>query len=217
MANKYLDPGNKFSLNQKFREKRFKFFVEHLEKIKTDKPIRILDVGGMEIYWERMNYLDPAKIHITLYNLFENPASYNNITSVVGDATDLSRYADGEFDMVFSNSVIEHLYTKENQQKMADEIRRVGKSYHVQTPNYYFPIEPHWLFPMFQFLPKGLKVFLTTNFKLGHIGKLPKEKAIDVVNEVSLLKESEMKALFPDAQVYREKFAGLVKSITMYR
>ena len=164
-----------------------------------------------------MNYLDPENVHITLFNLFENPASYDNITSVVGDATDLSRYADDEFDVVFSNSVIEHLYTKDKQQKMADEMRRVGKSYHVQTPNYFFPIEPHWLFPLFQFFPKSVKIFLTKNFKLGHIGKLPENEAIDVVNEVRLLTEKEMKALFPDGQVYREYFFGLVKSVTMYR
>lgn len=66
-----------------------------------------------------------------------------------GDATNLSQYSDKSFDIVFSNSVIEHLYTKENQISMAKEVNRVGKNYFIQTPNYWFPIEPHWVFPSF--------------------------------------------------------------------
>jgi ubiquinone/menaquinone biosynthesis C-methylase UbiE len=139
-------------------------------------------------------------------------------SSVKGDARNLSEYKDKEFDIVFSNSVIEHLFTKENQKKMADEIRRVGKNYYVQTPNFYFPIEPHWLFPCFQFLPYNMRVFLTRHFNLGNYPKSStKEKAMQRVDEVKLLSEKEMKQLFPDGKVYREKFIGMTKSVTMYK
>ncbi|MBC8844888.1 class I SAM-dependent methyltransferase, partial [Escherichia coli] len=76
-------------------------------------------------------------------------------------ATDLSEIDDQQFDIVFSNSVIEHLYTWENQEKMAKEVLRVGKYHFIQTPNYWFPIEPHWVFPFFQFLPKSIRIRLT--------------------------------------------------------
>lgn len=100
---------------------------------------------------------------------------------------------------------------------MAEEVRRVGKNYYVQTPNYYFPIEPHWLFPFFQFFPFSIKVAMTKNFNLGNYPKAPdREMAIKRVNEVKLLTQGEMKDLFPDGQVYQEKFLGLTKSITMY-
>ena len=101
---------------------------------------------------------------------------------------------------------------------MADEARRVGKCYYIQTPNFYFPIEPHWLFPFFQFLPFNVRVFLTRNLNLGHYKKaVNKEEAVQRINEVKLLTELEMKELFPDGKVYKEILFGLTKSITMYR
>jgi hypothetical protein len=215
----YLNPVNEKSLNQKFREKRFKFFLDLLNKVKSGKTIRILDIGGLEVYWERMNFFAGNEdVHITLLNLKKVETKHPNVISVKGDATNLSEYKDKEFDIVFSNSVIEHLFSKDNHKKMADEAARVGKYYYVQTPNYYFPIEPHWLFPCFQFLPFGTRVFLTRNFNLGHFEKAKsKEAARELVREINLLTEKEMKNLFPDGKVYREMFMGMKKSITMYR
>ncbi|MFI5130300.1 MAG: methyltransferase domain-containing protein [Chitinophagales bacterium] len=216
----FLNPVYKKSINQKFREKRFKFFISLLDKVKAENPgrtIRILDIGGLEIYWERMNYLDTNDIHITLLNLEKHETRSNNVVSVKGDATNLAEYKDEQFDIVHSNSVIEHLYAKENHKKMASEARRVGKYYYIQTPNYWFPVEPHWLFPFFQWLPFGTRVFLTRYFSLGHFKKMPdKDAAKQLVSEINLLTEKEMKSLFQDGKVYREKFMGLKKSITMY-
>jgi ubiquinone/menaquinone biosynthesis C-methylase UbiE len=150
-------------------------------------------------------------------NLRKSPIRHQNIDSIQGDACDLSQFKDQEFDIVFSNSLIEHLFSRENQKKMADEARRVGKYYYVQTPNYYFPIEPHWIFPFFQFLPFHLKVFLTSHMSLGYYKKAPNKKAaINRVNEVKLLTEKEMRSLFPNGKVYREFMLGLKKSVTLY-
>jgi len=217
----FLNPVYKDSINQKFREKRFKFFVEQLNKVKAEmpnRPVRILDIGGLEIYWERMNYLNTPDVHITLLNLEKVATKSNNVISVKGNATNLAEYKDHEFDIVHSNSVIEHLYSKDNHKKMADEARRVGKYYYVQTPNYWFFLEPHWIFPFFQWLPVSTRVFLTRHFNLGHYKKIPnKEAARKLVSEINLITEGEMKKLFPDGKIYREMFMGMKKSITSYR
>lgn len=202
---------------QKYRERRFAFFRSLLDTVKSEKPVTILDIGGEEVYWERMNFTDGDKIHVTLLNLFEAPVKHSNFVSIKGDACNLSNFKDKQFDIVFSNSVIEHLFTIENQKRMADEVRRVGKNYYVQTPNYYFPIEPHWIFPFFQFLPFSVRVFLTNNFDLGVFKKTKNiEAAKRLVSEVNLLTEKEMKRLFPEGKVYREPFFGLTKSVTLY-
>lgn len=218
MAIKFLNPNYQNSLNQRFRERRFKFFISLLKRLNADQKIHILDVGGTEIYWESMNFSKNNNVFITLLNLEEVPTKESNFISIQGDACDLSSFKDNQFDIVYSNSVIEHLFSFENQKKMAGEVSRVGKFYFIQTPNYYFPIEPHWLFPFFQFLPFKIRVFLTKNFNLGHYEKSKnKEDAIKRVSEVKLLTENQMKELFPEGKVYREVFLKLTKSISMYR
>lgn len=204
------------SVNQHFRERRFRFFRALIESVKLDRPLRILDVGGTQSYWENMDFI-PPKVHFTLFNLMEQEVTLPNFTSLHGDATDLAQFTDGEFDLVHSNSVIEHLFTWEAQERMAREVMRVGKRYYVQTPNLYFPIEPHWVFPLFQFLPVGLRIGITKRYYLDTIA--PKERqrvAEDRVKEVRLLTEKEMKILFPGSRIYREMFLGLKKSITAY-
>ncbi len=217
MQNNFFDPDSKKSINQKFREKRFEFFRSMLAKIQSENTIQILDIGGTEIYWERMGFPTNENVHITLLNLESEPVKNKKFTSVKGDACNMPEFNDNQFDIVFSNSVIEHLFSLENQQKMADEVKRVGKAYHIQTPNRYFPLEPHWLFPFFQFLPFKLKVAMTKRFNLGHYKKaITKDAATQRVKEVKLLTEKQMKKLFPEGKVYREKFFGLTKSITMF-
>jgi trans-aconitate methyltransferase len=168
---KYFNPYYSDSFNQRFREKRFNFFLSLLDKISSDKTIQILDVGGTEHFWTSMKFPEKNNVFITLLNLEAVETTQKNLQSVKGDACNLSEYQNNQFDIVFSNSVIEHLFNFENQKKMADEVMRVGKNYYVQTPNYYFPLEAHWVFPFFQFLPFHVRVFFTHHFNIGHIKK----------------------------------------------
>lgn len=203
------DNQNKESLSHQFRQKRFRLFLSKIASL--PKPISILDIGGTLAFWENMGFSEEG-VTITLLNLSEQPITQPGFESVVGDATQLP-YPDQSFDMVFSNSVIEHLYTKEQQQRMATEVQRVGKHYFIQTPNYWFPVEPHWVFPFFQFLPFFVRVFLTQHFSLGHIGKQPQsEDAKRQVREIRLLSKSEFQSLFPAAFIYAEPFLWFDKS-----
>jgi len=197
------------SLSHQFRQKRFRLFLSKIQSL--PKPISILDIGGTPAFWERMGFSEEG-VTITLLNLQQQTVNKSGFTSVVGDATQLP-YADQSFDMVFSNSVIEHLYTKEQQQKMASEVQRVGKHYFIQTPNYWFPIEPHWVFPFFQYLPFRVRVFLTQYFSLGHIPRQPLyTDAVRQVKEIRLLSKREFQSLFPSAVIYAEPFLWMEKS-----
>ena len=208
------DNSSSASLAHSMRSKRFKYFMSLVKKL--DFPINILDIGGTQEYWVNMG-LDDGNYKITLLNLSEQNTTSPNFKSVVGDATNLKNYEDKSFDVVFSNSVIEHLFTKENQQKMAKEVMRVGEYYFIQTPNYYFPLEPHFLFPGFQFLSKPIRTSLINKFNLGHI---PRKRSMSdarlIVDEIRLLTIGEMKELFPQSSIWKEKFGGLVKSIVAH-
>jgi hypothetical protein len=213
-VNKVADNTNNQSLSHRFRNKRFEFFLSKLKQL--PKPLRILDIGGTVAFWEAMQFNEPD-ITITLLNLDAPPIVSYPFHAIQGDATNLSFIADKEFDLVFSNSVIEHLFTWENQQKMANEVCRVAKWHFIQSPNYWFPIEPHWVFPGFQYLPTTLQIWLTQHFNLGHIPQQKDPiKASEQVREIKLLTKQEMKSLFPQSGIYSEKLLGLNKSFVAY-
>ncbi|WP_299533692.1 methyltransferase domain-containing protein [Ulvibacterium sp.] len=214
---KKIDYDDPKSFALKARKARFKFFLEQLDKL--NRPLKILDVGGTEKYWEMIDFLEHVDmetqgIEIYLLNLTHQKVTKPNFVSLKGTATNLSEYENGFFDLVFSNSVIEHLFTWENQLKMAKEVRRVGKSYFIQTPNFWFPIEPHYVMPLIQYFPKKVRTQLLLLF---HSGYNDKNTAFQKVEEIRLLTIKQMKELFPDGKTYLEKFMGLNKSIIMYK
>jgi ubiquinone/menaquinone biosynthesis C-methylase UbiE len=205
------------SLGSQFRKRRFAYFEHLLERnFSGNFPIRVLDIGGRSQFWVGQDLLAAKKLEITLLNLSEEPVSVPGISSIVGDATDLSQFGDGSFDLVFSNSVIEHLYTWENQQKMAREAVRVGKKYFIQTPNRHFFAEPHYALPYVQYFPKSWTYFLLTKTRLSRGNKWNPADAQQYLDEIRLLDRREFKRLFPKAEIYDEKFLGMTKSFTAH-
>lgn len=205
------------SIGAKFRAKRLKKFEKlYFRNFNTEKPIQILDVGGTDYFWKSSQVPNIPGVNITLLNLHREKTTHPHICSLIGDATDMKEFEDKKFDLVFSNSVIEHLYTFENQVKMAKEIQRVGKKFFVQTPNKYFPIEAHYAIPFAQYLPKSLLLFLLTKTKLSRMSRWKKEDAQQYLDEIRLLDEKEMKILFPGSKILKEKTLGLVKSLTAH-
>lgn len=119
---------------------------------------------------------------------------------VVADARALP-FEDGAFEIAYSSSVIEHLEPGDRP-RFAAELRRIAGRYWVQTPNRRFPIEPHVLLPGFQFLP------LTLRRRLWRFGV-----SRDPFTDIRLLDAPELRSLFPDAVIFRERFLGLTKSL----
>jgi hypothetical protein len=199
---------------RKMRKKRIALFESLISQL--PRPLNILDVGGEQRFWEIVGLVN-EDARILLYNLSTNEVTYPTLDSMAGDARNMRVFKDKQFQIAFSNSVIEHVGTYAHQHQMADEIQRVGERYFVQTPNRFFPLEPHFLFPFFQFLPVRFRVFLVTHFNIGWRGKISdKQEALQAVKEIRLLTEKELKKLFPGAKIYREKFLGLTKSFIVY-
>jgi len=159
-----------------------------------------------------MGFADP-QVTVTTLNLTPEPGS-SDIQQVEGDARSMTQFGDAEFDVVYSNSVIEHVGTRGDQAAMAREVRRVGRRYFVQTPNLWFPLEPHFIFPGFQFLPLDWRVWLVQRRALGHIGRYPERgDAERVVRSIRLLAARDLHSLFPDATLHRERIFGITKSV----
>lgn len=169
-------------------------------------------------FWKSMRFESQPGIRIVILNKTQGIAEPESIFETqIGDARFMDQFGKGEFDVVFSNSVIEHVGGAEDQLAMAKEVRRVGRRYFVQTPNLYFPIEPHFLFPGFQFLSVDLRVAILTRVPLGWYGRVRDAGAArEIVTSIRLLDEGRMRDLFPDAALHRERFLGLTKSFIAY-
>lgn len=125
----------------------------------------------------------------------------------------MSEIISNSFDIIFSNSVIEHVGNYKKQKAMANEIKRISKRYYIQTPNKFFSIEPHFLFPCFQFFPISFKAFLIRNFNLGWYKKeRDKKKSFAIAKEIRLLSKKELIDLFPGCNIYEERLFGITKS-----
>jgi len=199
------------SFSNRMRDRRFQHFKQFIEDL--PRPVSILDVGGTGDFWDKRGWAQRDDVHITTLNLRAEPQKFNSVVPVVGDATNLEAYASQSVDVVFSNSVIEHVYTKDNQKAMADEVQRVGSRYWIQTPNYWFPIEPHFQVPIWQWMPRDLRIWLLTKRQFGRRGPCSSyDEAADLVDEVRLMTRRELREMFPKAEITPEMFMGLVKS-----
>lgn len=197
-----------------FRRQRLALLAGLMEGL--SEPVRILDVGGTQLFWDTNAAAQNLEVEVTLLNVTAQPVTSPRFTSVAGDARSLD-YDDNSFDVVFSNSVIEHVGDHADQQRMAEEVRRVGARYFVQTPNRWFPIEPHFLVPLFQFLPVRLRVWLVRHRALGwHERASSREEAHEMVTSIRLLGRRRFVSLFPDGTLHRERLLGLTKSFIIY-
>jgi hypothetical protein len=177
----------------------------------------ILDVGGTAMNWE---YL-AVRPRLVILNTGREQRDANGVEWVAGDGCSLP-FADGSFDIVFSNSVIEHVGTPEQQRRFAAEIARVGRSYWVQTPNRWFPVEPHLLTPLLHWLPGGMRAWIARRFTVWQWVTRPapdrREFYIEhFLTDIRLLGPADMRRLFPAARLVRERLLGLTKSLVAVR
>ena len=201
------------TLSLYFRRRRFKKFSKILQ---PGSGTKILDVGGYPGTWNCVEC--PASI--TILNLEVSPDAQENslYPLLAGDGRNLHQFKNLAFDIVFSNSVIEHLGTFEDQQRFASEMRRVGQRLWIQTPARGFFIEPHYITAFVHYLPKRWQRRLLRSLSLW--GWLTKPNAAQIealLQEIRLLNGPEMRQLFPDCRIIKERFMGFTKSFIAVR
>ncbi len=210
---------NTNSISYRLRRKRMEKYLSFYNNVvlksveSENRRVEILDLGGEKGFWGTCDKSIIDTASITMLNLEKKQFDSSDpfFRSVVGDATDLSNYPDKSVDLVFSNSVIEHVGDYNKMKSMADEAMRVGKHIYIQTPNKFFPIEPHFMMLFVQFLPKKARVkAVAKKWHLSH------DEAVSQVNGTELLSLRSLKKLFPGCRISRERFFGLTKSFSVY-
>lgn len=196
----------------------------------------VLDVGGRPAIWNLLKeHYGVVPKSLTLLNVAKDveaiDADAEGVCSsgqsdgqedgqvsyrlVVGDGRRLP-FPDKSFDLAFSNSVIEHVGSFVDMENFAAECDRVAKRIYIQTPNHWFPIEPHLVCAFIHWLPRSLyrKVsFLSVNYALFAWRSASLKRIFyEEFDSIRLLKRSQLRALFPNRRIGGEKVLGLTKS-----
>lgn len=224
VSKKIVNYNSENSLAFKFRKKRGEKLKELIiESYNQHGNVNIIDVGGTKTYWNIIpyNFLKNHNVNITIVNLPDdagNPQNDDIFSFEEGDGCNLSNFNDKSFQLAHSNSVIEHVGDWNKIVSFAQEIKRVAEKYYMQTPNYWFPIEPHFVTPIYHWLPKSLKIKLLQNFNIGKTRKVENyTQAKRKVESYNLLSRKKLERLFPDDLILKEKFFFFVKSFTVIK
>jgi hypothetical protein len=190
------------------RARRWARFIQEFPDV---EQMRVLDLGGTPASWVMAPFKPAA---VTTVNMAAMEADDPTVTAIQGDACELPASLRGErFDLVYSNSLLEHVGGHVPRQRLADNIHTMANKHWVQTPYRYFPIEPHWLFPGIQWLPYSARIAVSLRWNRGPIQTYTRAQAEKQVNEIDLIGIEQMRMYFPDSRIWYERFAGLIKSV----
>ena len=223
IAQRVGDYDNPASMGSRFRQRRSGPLREMIARTHREKgAVSILDVGGLENYWNIFPaaFLREHRVRIVLLNLEGDvfPVRQPDVFSTsVGDGCGLP-YKDGSFDICHSNSVIEHVGGWRRKVAFARETSRVAPRYFHQTPNFWFPWEPHFGTPFFHWLPEPARLWLAFRRSLGWDKPVTNiDDGMAIVEHASLLTRFMMRHLYPDGEIVGERLGGMTKSFVAVR
>ena len=189
----------------KSRTRRFELFQDLME---PDPDDSILDVGITDSPWRsgnplELNYAYPDRITaVSISEPLEFSKQHPEVTVVVADGRALP-FPDDSFDIGFSNAVVEHVGSREQQRRFVHEMVRTCRRSMIATPNAVFPIDPHTLLPFVHWLPRRLRHPV---LRWAGNSQWASEDALNPLTERGL------RSLFPDdanVRIVRQRVLGL--------
>jgi hypothetical protein len=205
--------GTPTSLGGRRRDERGRWLAETFPDL---AQMSVIDLGGRIPAWQHVPVrpkhvhvvnMEPSRVDVPEWAEFD-----------VGDACDLPAHiASRRYDLVFANSVIEHVGGHERRQRFADSVHQLSGAHWVQTPYRYFPIEPHWMAPGMQFLPVAARAQVARRWPLSYGRGKSREAALQSVLQVELLDRTLLRSYFPDSLIRTETVFGIPKSLIAYR
>jgi hypothetical protein len=213
LRNRFVDGPN--SVGARRRAHRWDWLAESFPQIER---MSVIDLGGTAESWLRAP-VRPARVHVVNLEPEADAADLPGwLRADQGDACDLPAGILGaSYDLAFSNSVIEHVGGHAQRLRFAEAVHKLADRHWIQTPYRYFPVEPHWLFPGFQFLPLSVRAQISHRWPLAHTRSASRNDGLAEAMSVELLSLAEMAHYFPHAEIRLERMLGLVKSLIAVR
>jgi Methyltransferase domain len=201
-------PINRFRSNRgRHLRKQIRAMARHL-----GRDLVVLDVGGRPDYWANVGLDHIARVEVLNYSSEELERGFPGDVPAeifqcrIGDARNLSDYADKSVDFVHSNSVIEHVGGWTDMSAMASELMRVGQAGWVQTPAYEFPIEPHFRAPFVHWFGRPTRARLLSFLSArAPMRRMDLDRRCRKIEGINLLSRREVKHLFPGCRLYVER------------
>ena len=205
---------SKISLH--IRRKIFNFFIKIYN---PGSDTKVLDVGvTSDDTFIESNFFEkfyPYKNNITCVGT-ENGIfledKFKGIKYIQVKTGENLPFTDKEFDIVFSNAVVEHTGNKEQQSFFIGELCRVARLFFITTPNRWFPVETHTGIPLLHYLPKE---------KFRSIIRGTKYDYWSYENNLNLLSAKEFREIFPadsrvNINIKKVKLLGITSNLIGY-
>lgn len=191
------------------RARRWEWLVEAFPDF---DQMSVIDLGGEPDTWTGTP-VHPKHVHVVNIERLD-PDVPDWIQVDYGDACALPEHiATQRYDLVFSNSVLEHVGGHERRMRFAETVHELAPRHWVQTPYRYFPVEPHWIAPGMQYLPVRVRAWLACRWPLANVKSTDLRNALDGVLWTELVDRTQMGYYFPDSRIRAERLMGLTKSL----
>jgi len=214
------DPDGKYRAAAALR--RASRFIRFIDQI--PRPVRIVDLGGAAEMWRRWGVTDAHQLRVTLINNHQIDTSHLNealpgrfVDERRQDVLDLTEADLAEFDVVFSNSMLEHLSSRAEQTRLASVIAGSGRPFFIQVPNKNCIVDPHYphpFAPFFAVLPKAVQARMLTLHALGSGTRAANmQDALRRVQFYTPIGRRDLARLFPGSTIDTERLMGLPLSL----
>ena len=204
------------------RAQRLKLFNDFMKSVSG--PVRLIDLGGTVKFWENWGLAKQPLLDVTVVNSHEldkchqdDPITLPNIHRLRADVLTLTAEDFAQYDVIFSNSLIEHLPGRQLQRQLAQAIIDSKRPYFMQTPNKRSPVDPHFprpYVPFFAAYPRAVQARLLSWSALGSGSAAPSyQAALERLSNYYPLTKRDIRNLFPQARVVMERPMGVPMSI----
>ena len=202
-------------LEKRARRDRHLLFVELLSKI--ERPLKILDVGGVYDYWQHIDVASLGDVRFVLLNLFPQDELPSSFSAELGDARELSATPTKS---LMSSSQIQSSDTLEDlRTKCAWHVKFAawGCATWSNTPNQGFLIDWRTLVPCFHFLPVRMQAWCFRQCSVGTYRRVTdRDSSLELASRIRNIRKSELSLLFPNSVVLCERYLGMTKSFMIH-